>query len=64
MIKSKIRQEYNLTRDIKLSISEHIPNLENTIRAYKDGEENKYIMIRSEFGYNLANKFQNEQRDK
>lgn len=63
-IKSKIRQEYNLTRDIKLSISEHIPNLENTILAYKDGEENKYIMIRSDFGYNLANKIQNEQRDK
>ena len=61
-IKSKIRTEYDLTRDIKLSINEHIPDLDNTILAYKDGEDNKYIMIRSEFGYNLANRIQNDQR--
>ena len=61
-IKSKIKQEYNLTRDIKLSINEHIPDLDNTILAYKDGEDNKYIMIRSELGYNLANRIQNDQR--
>lgn len=61
-IKSKIRQEYDLTRDIKLSINEHIEDLDNTILAYKDEEENKYIMIRSELGYNLANKIKNEQR--
>lgn len=63
-IKSKIRQEYNLTRDIKLSINEHIPDLDKTIIAHKDDEDNKFIMIRSEFGYNLANKIKNEQRDK
>lgn len=63
-IKSKIRQEYDLTRDIKLSINEHIPDLDNTILAYKDGEDNKYIMIRSELGYNLANRIQNERRDR
>ena len=63
-IKSKIRQEYNLTRDIKLSINEHIPDLDKTILAHKDNEDNKFIMIRSEFGYNLAKKIQNEQRDK
>lgn len=63
-IKSKIRTEYDLTRDIKLSINEHINDLDKTIVAHKDDEDNKYIMIRSEFGYNLANKIQNEQRDK
>lgn len=63
-IKSKIRTEYDLTRDIKLSINEHIPDLDKTIVAHKDDEDNKFIMIRSEFGYNLANKIQNEQRDK
>lgn len=63
-IKSKIRTEYDLTRDIKLSINEYIPDLDKTIVAHKDDEDNKFIMIRSEFGYNLANKFQNEQRDK
>lgn len=63
-IKSKIRQEYDLTRDIKLSINEHIPDLDKTIVAYEDNENNKFIMIRSEFGYKLAKKIQNEQRDK
>lgn len=51
-----------MTRDIKLSINEHVPDLDNTILAYKDGEDNKYIMIRSELGYNLANRIQNDQR--
>lgn len=63
-IKSKIRQEYDLTRDIKLSINEHIPDLDKTIVAHEDNENNKFIMIRSEFGYKLAKKIQNEQRDK
>lgn len=50
-------------RAVKLT-SEHIPDLDKTIVAHKDDEDNKFIMIRSEFGYNLANKIQNEQRDK
>lgn len=60
VIKSKIKQEYELTNDIKLTLSEHIPNIERVIKAYVDDEENKYIMIRSEVGYNLANSIQHE----
>lgn len=54
-ITSKFKQEYKLTDDIKLTLTNHIHNLGRTIKSYIDDEENKYIMIKSEEGYRLAN---------
>ena len=62
-IKSRFKQEYKLTDDIKLTLTNHIQNLGNTIKAYKDPEDNKYIMIKSEEGYRIANTIRNEGAD-
>lgn len=63
VIKSRFKQEYKLTDDIKLTLTNHIQNLGSTIKAYKDLEENKYIMIKSEEGYRIANSIRNEGAD-
>ena len=62
-IKSRFKQEYKLTDDIKLTLTNHIQNLGNTIKAYKDPEDNKYIMIKSEEGYRIATTIRNEGAD-
>lgn len=62
-IKSRFKQEYKLTDDIKLTLTNHIQNLSSTIKAYKDPEDNKYIMIKSEEGYRIANTIRNEGAD-
>lgn len=62
-IKSRFKQEYKLTDDIKLTLTNHIQNLGSTIKAYKDPEDNKYIMIKSEEGYRIANTIRNEGAD-
>lgn len=63
VIKSRFKQEYKLTDDIKLTLTNHIQNLGSTIKAYKDSEDNKYIMIKSEAGYKVANSIHNERAD-
>lgn len=63
VIKSRVKQEYKLTDDIKLTLTNHIQNLGSTIKAYKDLEENKYIMIKSDEGYRIANSISNEGAD-
>ena len=62
-IKRRFMQEYKLTDDIKLTLTNHIQNLSSTIKAYKDPEDNKYIMIKSEEGYRIANTIRNEGAD-
>ena len=62
-INSRFKQEYKLTDDIKLTLTNHIQNLGSTIKAYKDPEDNKYIMIKSEEGYRIANTIRNEGAD-
>ena len=62
-IKSRFKQEYDLTDYIKLTLTDHIQNLGSTIKAYKDPEENKYIMIKSDEGYRIANSIRNEGAD-
>lgn len=58
-ITCKFKQEYKLTDDIKLTLTDHIQNLNCIIKAHLDDEDNKYIMIKSEDGYRLANSIQN-----
>lgn len=60
-VKSKFKKEYDLTNDIKLVLNQNIPDLDRTILAHEDAEQNKYIMIRSEFGYSLAKKIENHE---
>lgn len=54
-IHARTKLEYELTSDIKLVLNKNIQDLDNTIKAHQDDEGNKYIMIRSESGYNLVN---------
>lgn len=60
-VKSKFKKEYDLTNDIKLVLNQNIPDLDRTIIAHEDDEQNKYIMIRSEIGYSLAKKIENHE---
>lgn len=62
-INSKFKQEYDLTEDIKLTLTNHIQDLGRTIKSYIDNEDNKYIMIKSEKGYRIANSIHNEGAD-
>lgn len=62
-INSRFKQEYDLTEDIKLTLTNHIQNLGRTIKSYIDNEDNKYIMIKSEKGYRIANSIHNEGAD-
>ena len=60
-VKSKFKKEYDLTNDIKLVLNQNIPDLDRTIIAHQDEEQNKYIMIRSDLGYSLAKKIENHE---
>ena len=62
-ITSRFKKEYKLTEDIILTLTNHIQNLGSTIKAYQDQEDNKYIMIKSEDGYRIANSIRNERTD-
>lgn len=52
-IQAKIKNEIKLTDDIELVLKNNIPNLSRTIKPYEENGQ-KYIMVRSEDGYNYA----------
>lgn len=47
----KVKSKINLTDKVDLIIKENVPELENTIAGYLDNENRKYIIIRTDTGY-------------
>lgn len=47
----KVKTKINLTDKVDLIIKENVPELENTIAGYLDNENRKYIIIRTDSGY-------------
>lgn len=63
-IKDKFKDVITLTPEIDLKIKQDILNIDRIIRAKEDDEGNKYIMIRSDVGFEyaegLGNRMSNE----
>ena len=51
VISKRFRNTISLTPQIDLNLKENIQNLEGTIQRYKEINGNKWVMIRSEEGY-------------
>ena len=60
-IKAKLKTEIKLTDDIELVIRNGVQGLERTIKGHKEDDGSKYIMIRSDKGYEYAERFENHQ---
>jgi hypothetical protein len=60
VIKDKFKNNIKLTNELDLVIKYDIQDLERTIQAHLDDENNKYIMIRSDTGYDYAKRNEND----
>lgn len=58
VINKEIKNTISLTNEIDIIIKHEFPEMQNIIIAEKRGDD-KYIMIKSELGYNIAEKYSN-----
>ncbi len=61
-IQKRFKNVLQLTNEIKLTLLHDIPNIKKTFKSHEDAD-GKYLMIRSEEGYNYAKKVEQGNED-
>lgn len=61
-VQKKFKNVLQLTNEIKLTLLHDVPNIKKTFKAHEDAD-GKYLMIRSEEGYNYAKKVERGNED-
>lgn len=61
-VQKRFKNVLQLTNEIKLTLLHDVPNIKKTFKAHEDAD-GKYLMIRSEEGYNYAKKVEEGNED-